>query len=94
MAGSGAAGRVTSSAEGETKEDFWWDVWVGGGDFKLLLLNAEFLISPFVRILELLFLRLKMPMALCELEELVGGEGSEEMYQQGKWLLWWCICLI
>ena len=81
---------MTSSAEGETKGDFWWDVWVGGGDFKLLLLNPEFLISPFVRILA--FLRLKKGMALSELEELVGG-GGRRMCQQGKCLLWWCIYL-
>lgn len=46
--GSGGVGRVTSSAEGETIGEFLWDVWVGGGDFKVLLLKLEFLISPLV----------------------------------------------
>ena len=52
---------MTSSAEGETIGLFLWDVWVGGGDFKVLLLKPEFMISPLVWILALL--RLKIPMA-------------------------------
>ncbi len=59
--GSGGAGRVTSSAEGETKAEFFWDVCVGGGDVKVLLLKPEFMISPLVWILALL--REKIPMA-------------------------------
>ena len=59
--GSGGAGRETSSAEGAIKGEFLGDVWVGGGDFKVLLLNPEFWISPLVWILTLL--RLKIPMA-------------------------------
>lgn len=51
---------MTSSAGGETKGEFLWDVWVGGGDFKVLLLKPEFMISPLVWILTLL--RLKIPM--------------------------------
>ena len=51
---------MTSSAGGETKGEFLWDVWVGGGDFKVLLLKPEFMISPLVWILALL--RLKIPM--------------------------------
>ena len=58
--GSGGAGRVTSSADEATKAEFLWDVWVGGGDFKELLLNPESLLSPFVEILALLR-RLKIP---------------------------------
>lgn len=65
--GSGGAGRVTSSAEGETKGEFLWDVWVGGGDFNVLLLNAEFIISPLVWILALLLL--KIPMAFFTLSD-------------------------
>lgn len=53
---------MTSSAGGETKGEFLWDVWVGGGDFKVLLLKPEFMISPLVWILALL--RLKIPMTL------------------------------
>ena len=59
--GSGGAGKVTSSAEGETKGDFLGDVSVGGGDFKVLLLYFELMISPLLWILALL--RLKIPMA-------------------------------
>lgn len=51
---------MTSSAEGETKGEFLWDVWVGGGDFKELLLNPEFMISPLVWILALLRLKIRM----------------------------------
>ena len=61
---------MTSSAEGETMGEFLWDVWVGGGDFKVLLLNPEFWISPLVWILALL--RVKIPMALSEMEDSVG----------------------
>lgn len=35
---------MTSSAEGDTKGVFLWDVSVGGGDFKVLLLYSEFMI--------------------------------------------------
>lgn len=52
---------MTSSAEGETKGDFLGDVSVGGGDFKVLLLYFELMISPLLWILALL--RLKIPMA-------------------------------
>ena len=52
---------MTSSAEEETKGDFLGDVSVGGGDFKVLLLYFELMISPLLWILALL--RLKIPMA-------------------------------
>lgn len=51
---------MTSSAEGETKGEFLWDAWVGGGDFKLLLLNPESMISPLLGILALLRLKIRI----------------------------------
>ena len=59
--------------------EFLWDVWVGGGDFKVLLLKPEFMISPLVWILALL--RVKIPMALSEMEDSSGGE---RMQQRGR----------
>ena len=81
---------MTSSAGGETKGEFLRDVWVGGGDFKVLLLKPEFMISPLVWILALL--RLKIPMTLTFLFKrgsvVVGvKEKKEKLYtQQGELL--------
>ena len=76
---------MTSSAEGETMGEFLWDVWVGGGDFKVLLLKPEFIISPLVWILALL--RVKIPMALSEVEDSVGGEcnSKADFYDSGTY---------
>ena len=73
---------MTSSTEGERMGVFLWDVWVGGGDFKVLLLKPEFIISPLVWILALL--RLKIPMALSEMEDSVGREGERMQQHQGR----------